>query len=125
MPPRFAWGGSALWIPMNPSVAVSTGMYGFPEFWFLLGHLKPGVSLRQAQSDFSVVAKGLSAVYPKDYPKKFSVEIETLTNLVVARFRTTLYIVLPAVGLLLLIPCVNLANLLLPRATTRAQEVAI
>jgi putative ABC transport system permease protein len=125
MPPRFAWSGSDLWIPAKPSVAISTGMYGFPEFWFLLGHLKPGVSLRQAQSDFTVAAEGLSAVYPKDYPKKFSVEIETLTNLVVGRFRTTLYIVLAAVGLLLLIGCGNVANLLLARATTREKEFAI
>jgi putative ABC transport system permease protein len=125
MPPRFAWSGSDLWIPAKPSVAISTGMYGFPEFWFLLGHLKPGVSLRQAQSDFTVAAEGLSAVYPKDYPKKFSIEIETLTNLVVGRFRTTLYIVLAAVGLLLLIGCGNVANLLLARATTREKEFAI
>ncbi len=62
---------------------------------------------------------------PKDYPKKFSVEIETLTNLVVGRFRTTLYIVLAAVGLLLLIGCGNVANLLLARATTREKEFAI
>src|SRR6202158_4064147 len=125
MPPRFAWGGSDLWIPTKPSVAISTGTYGFPEFWWLLGHLKPRVSMRQAQSDFTVVAKAVSAVYPKDYPKKFSVEIETLTNLVVGRFRTTLYIVLAAVGLLLLIGCGNVANLLLARATTREKEFAI
>src|SRR6202048_187040 len=125
MPPRFAWGGSDMWIPAKPSVAISTGMYGFPEFWFLLGHLKPGVSMRQAQSDFTVVAKGVSAVYPKDYPKKFSVEIETLTDLVVGRFRTTLYIVLAAVGLLLLIGCGNVANLLLAPATTREKEFAV
>src|SRR5260221_14300230 len=125
MPPRFAWSGSDLWIPAKPSVAISTGMYGFPEFWFLLGHLKPGVSLRQAESDLTVVAKNLSAVYPKDYPKKFSVHIETLTDLVVGRFRTPLYIVLAAVGLLLLIGCGNVANLLLARATTREKEFAI
>src|SRR5260221_6708722 len=71
MPPRFAWGGSDLWIPTKPSVAVSTGMYRFPEFWFLLGQLKPGVSLRPAQFDFSVVAQGLSALYSKDYLQEF------------------------------------------------------
>jgi putative ABC transport system permease protein len=125
MPPRFAWGGADLWIPSKPSVAISPDQNGFPQYWFMLGHLKPGVSMRQAQSDFTVVAKGLSAVYPKDYPKKFSVEIETLTNLVVGRFRTTLYIVLAAVGLLLLIGCGNVANLLLARATTREKEFAI
>src|SRR4029077_16723157 len=67
----------------------------------------------------------LSVVYPKDYPKKFSVHIETLTDLVVGRFRTTLYIVLAAVGLLLLIGCGNVANLLLARATAREKEFAI
>jgi putative ABC transport system permease protein len=125
MPPRFAWGGADLWIPTKPSVAVSPDQNGFPQFWFMLGHLKPGVSMRQAESDFTVVAKNLAIVYPKDYPKKFSVEIETLTNLVVGRFRTTLYIVLAAVGLLLLIGCGNVANLLLARATTREKEFAI
>src|SRR5260221_9257825 len=80
MPPRFAWSGSDLWIPTKPSVAISTGMYRFPEFLFLLGHLKPGVSLRQAQSDFTGAAEHLSPLYPTDSPKKFSLEIETLPN---------------------------------------------
>jgi len=48
-----------------------------------------------------------------------------LTDLVVGQFRTTLYIVLAAVGLLLLIGCGNVANLLLARATTREKEFAI
>src|SRR5437879_11413102 len=125
MPPRFGWGDADMWIPMKPSRAAAQSQNGFPQFWFLLGHLKPGVSIRQAESDLTVVAKDLSTVYPKDYPKKFSVHIETLTNLVVGQFRTTLYIVLAAVGLLLLIGCGNVANLLLARATTREKEFAI
>lgn len=125
MPPRFGWGDADMWIPMKPSRAAAQAQNGFPQFWFLLGHLKPGVSIRQAESDLTVVARNLSTVYPKDYPKKFSVHIETLTNLVVGQFRTTLYIVLAAVGLLLLIGCGNVANLLLARATTREKEFAI
>jgi len=125
MPPRFGWGDADMWIPQTPSRSAGQERNGFPVFWFLLGHLKPGVSIRQAESDLTVVAKNLSAVYPKDYPKKFSVHIETLTDLVVGRFRTTLYIVLAAVGLLLLIGCGNVANLLLARATTREKEFAI
>ncbi len=125
MPPRFGWGDADMWIPQTPSLSAAQERNGFPVFWFLLGHLKPGVSIRQAESDLTVVAKNLSAVYPKDYPKKFSVHIETLTDLVVGRFRTTLYIVLAAVGLLLLIGCGNVANLLLARATTREKEFAI
>ena len=125
MPPRFGWGDADMWIPQTPSRSAAQERNGFPVFWFLLGHLKPGVTIRQAESDLTVVAKNLSTVYPKDYPKKFSVHIETLTDLVVGRFRTTLYIVLAAVGLLLLIGCGNVANLLLARATTREKEFAI
>jgi putative ABC transport system permease protein len=64
-------------------------------------------------------------VYPKDYPKHFTVEMQSLADGVVGKFRTTLYMVLAAVGLLLLIGCGNVANLLLARATTREKEFAI
>jgi len=127
MPPRFGWGDADLWIPDKPSRAVATKAFAgaFPKYWFLLGHLKPGVTVKQAEADLTVVANRLAAVYPKDYPKHFSVHIESLTNLVVGKFRTTLFIVLAAVGLLLLIGCGNVANLLLARATTREKEFAI
>ena len=127
MPPRFGWGDADLWIPRKPERAATTKAVAgaFPEFWFLLGHLKPGVSLKEAEADFTVVANRLAKVYPKDYPKHFTVHIESLTNLVVGQFKTTLFIVLAAVGLLLLIGCGNVANLLLARATTREKEFAI
>jgi putative ABC transport system permease protein len=125
MPPRFAWGDADLWIPEKPSRSAALTPRGFPRYWFLLGHLKPGVSAREAQADFMVIANRLSKVYPKDYPKHFTVQIESLTNLVVGRFRTTLYIVLAAVGLLVLIGCGNVANLLLARATGREKEFAV
>ncbi len=127
MPPRFGWGDADLWIPDKPSrAAVSTAYAGaFPRHWFFLGHLKPGVSITQAVADITVIANRLAAIYPKQYPKHFTVVIQSLTDLVVGRFRTTLYIVLAAVGLLLLIGCGNVANLLLARATTREKEFAI
>ncbi len=127
MPPRFGWGDADLWIPEKPSpTVVSTAYAGaFPRYWFFLGHLKHGVSMKEAVADVTIVANRLATVYPKDYPKHFSVEIQSLTDLVVGQFRTTLYIVLAAVGLLLLIGCGNVANLLLARATTREKEFAI
>jgi putative ABC transport system permease protein len=125
MPPRFGWGDADMWIPEKPERAEKVGAQGFPQYWFLLGHLKPGVTEREAQADFAVIAERLSKVYPNDYPKHFSVVIESLTNLVVGKFRTTLYIVLAAVGLLLLIGCGNVANLMLARATGREKEFAI
>jgi len=124
MPPRFAWGDADMWIPQKPSPANTSGSI-LNRYWFLLGHLKPGVSPRQAEADFSIIARHLATVYPQKYPKHFTVEVESLADLVVGRFRVTLFIVLASVGLLLLIGCGNVANLLLARATTRDREFAI
>ena len=107
MPPRFGFGDSDVWIPAKPDRAAVTEQHGFPQRWFLMGHLKPGVSEKQAQVDLDIVAHQLATKYPKDYPKHFVVEIQSLTDLVVGQFRTTLYIMLAAVGLLLLIACGN------------------
>ena len=71
------------------------------------------------------MANRLATEYPKDYPKHFTVQLQSLADGVVGKFRTTLYIVLAAIGLLLLIGCGNVANLLLARATTREKEFAI
>lgn len=127
MPPRFGWWGADLWIPKKPDKAVSTNSLAgaFPQFWVPLGHLKQGVSIKEAEADFTVIANRLSKVYPKEYPRHFTVYLESLTNTVVGRFKATLFIVLGAVGLLLLIGCGNVANLLLARATTREKEFAI
>jgi putative ABC transport system permease protein len=125
MPPRFGWGDAELWVPEKPQRAGATQSSDFPRYWFLLGHLKPGVTIREAQADFDVIAHRVSSKYPKDYPKHFTVEVNSLTDSVVGQFRTTLYIVLAAVGLLLLIGCGNVANLLLARATGREKEFAI
>jgi putative ABC transport system permease protein len=127
MPPRFGWGNADLWIPAKPSRAATGKVIAgaFQQHWWMLGHLKPGVTVKQAEADFTVIAKRLATVYPGEYPKHFTVQLESLTDGVVGQFKTTLFIVLAAVGLLLLIGCGNVANLLLARATTREKEFAI
>jgi putative ABC transport system permease protein len=127
MPPRFGWGDGDMWIPAKPSRAATAKVIAgaFQQHWWMLGHLKSGVTVKEAEADFTVIAKRLATVYPTEYPKHFTVYIDSLTNMVVGRFKTTLYIVLAAVGLLLLIGCGNVANLLLARATTREKEFAI
>jgi putative ABC transport system permease protein len=87
--------------------------------------LKPGVSRTQAAADATVIANHLAKINPRDYPAHFQVVVKGLGDTVVGRFQSTLYTVLAAVGLLLLIACANVANLMLARATSREKEFAL
>jgi putative ABC transport system permease protein len=93
-------------------------------FWFQ-ARLKPGLTMQQAQADAEVVARRLAEVYPDNYPEKFNVEIISWIDSIVGQFRTALYTLGAAVGLLLLIACGNVANMLLARASTREKEMAV
>jgi putative ABC transport system permease protein len=122
MPPRFGWYDADLWIPKTPHPGISTGVAGLPERWFVLGRLKPGVSRSQASADLTAVVNHLAKLRPQDYPAQFQVFVEQIGHSVAGHFESTLYTVLVAVGLLLLIGCVNVANLMLARATAREKE---
>jgi putative ABC transport system permease protein len=122
MPARFTWFGADLWMPHDPDPAEADSAR---RYFFFQARLKPGVSLAQAASDFDVVARRMAKVYPDQYPDKFSIHVQTLTDMVVGRFRATLMTLLAAVGLLLFIACTNVANMLLARATAREKEIAI
>ncbi len=122
MPKRFALWGAEIWQPVQIEHAETDPTAP----WFLLvGRLKAGLTLKSAEPDVRILAQRLSKVYPKFYPKKFDVHLISLTDMVVGKFRETLYLLLGAVGLLLLIACANVANLLLARATAREKEFAI
>ncbi|MFI5071532.1 MAG: ABC transporter permease, partial [Terriglobales bacterium] len=91
----------------------------------VLGRLKPGITLGQANADMNSVSKHLAEIYPKS-DKGWSVSVEPLKNdFLDPAVRTGLWFLLGAVGFVLLIACVNVANLLLARGTTRQREVAV
>ena len=85
--------------------------------------LKPGVSLSAAQADMDVIAGRLASQYPED--KGFGVRLEPVRESVAGGFRTPLLILLGALGFVLLLACVNIANLQLVRMEARRKELAV
>jgi predicted permease len=112
-----------VWIPARVD---AQHMWGDFQYW-MTGRMKPGVSLAEARAEFKAVAPQVAAQYPwtmgKDYVSAF--DIGPFQHDVVGRVRPTLLILLGAAGLILLVACVNVANLLLSKTATRQREIAI
>lgn len=123
MPPRFGWYDAEVYIPETPVASAATA--GLPVRWFMLARLKPGISKAQGAADLTIIANHLAKISPRDYPPQFQMSLHALGDTVVGRFESTLYTILAAVCLLLLIGCANVANLMLARAASREQEFAL
>ena len=94
--------------------------------WLLaMARLKPGVTIKQAQADMDRVTGNIAQAYPKSN-KGWGARVDPLKNDFLPPERSqTLWLMLGAVGFVLLIACVNVANLVLAKGTTRQKEIAV
>ena len=93
----------------------------------VVGRLKPGLSLAAAQAQLDALVANLQRQYPADYPAQsaWKIRLVPLKEIIVGNVRQSVVLLFGAVALVLLIGCVNVANLLLARASARGREIAI
>jgi predicted permease len=118
MPPRFKWGEADIYVPQkvtqDPNITFGASI-----------RLRPGVTLAQADGELQPMFEEFAKQSPTRFPDKFRVNLRSIVDLYARPLGTTLYLLLGAVGSLLLIGCANVSILLLARGAERQHELAV
>ena len=119
MPPGFSFPDKTeLWLPVEKSI------YRTAHNYRVVARLRPGVTVEQARADISAIAQRIKQQYPDPFQSRDASTV-LLESYLVGQVRPALLVLFAAVGFLLLIVCVNVANLLLVRVTARGRELAV
>ncbi|MFN7999254.1 MAG: ABC transporter permease [Bryobacteraceae bacterium] len=119
--------GAVFWPGLRMDVfvpAILDEMRNWGNTLAVVGRLKPGVTVRQAQAEANILLPQLRRAHPEWF-MEYTADISELKDYVSGKLRRSLFVLWCAVGLILLIVCVNLSNLLLARAASRSKEFAM
>src|SRR6266571_8070860 len=122
MPKRFMWRGADVYLPI---VFERGRMIEGVRWVHLLGRLKPGVTPAQAEADLRPIIEDLKQREPAQFPDKWQVGLLSFKESFPSSIRENLWILFGAVGLLLLIACANVSNLLLSKPSPRRKGMPV
>ena len=122
MPPRFLWRGGDVYLPIQ--MTHSDEVQGQQSF-ALVGRLKPGVTDAQASAELIPIFDDFRRAVPRSYPENLRLGLMNFGTMYRSGLASTLYLLLGAVAVLLLIACVNVSSMLLARAVSREHDFVV
>jgi putative ABC transport system permease protein len=126
MPANFEFPkGADLWSPLSATMGGGALENRSAVFLQVVGRLKPGITIAQTEAEVNTIISRIAREHPETEAAQHRVVITPVVGYIFGNARPALWLLLAATGLLLLIACANVANLLLARATSRRRELAV